>query len=339
MPEGRRPRPGKRDRPGLERGARLDRGLHGHHDRQVAGAQQPTARTSRSQRTIAACRCGAVRIAGHPRPRRPGAGSAVDPAPRAPPVGTSVDPSPAQLGYCGLDRERRPLRGDEIRACWEAAIERDRGAGSRHPAERADAGATRRRWNACSEARIRRGRGRGRHGPRGRGRSTRFGARDRRRESRTSRARSARDPLEPVGRRRGLTGRPASHAAATAELETGRPRPERDLERHVAPSRRISTLTVSPGENWARVASSGCSSSMTLPLMLTMMSPSLTPPQVGGLAGLDAGDRVAVRVEAADERPDVDRELLLVGELAGDRHEAGCPCTAGSAARRRPPGP
>jgi hypothetical protein len=27
----------------------------------------------------------------------------------------------AQLGYCGLDRERRPLRGDEIRACWEAA--------------------------------------------------------------------------------------------------------------------------------------------------------------------------------------------------------------------------
>jgi hypothetical protein len=25
-----------------------------------------------------------------------------------------------QLGYCGLDRQRRPLRGDEIRACWEA---------------------------------------------------------------------------------------------------------------------------------------------------------------------------------------------------------------------------
>jgi hypothetical protein len=24
------------------------------------------------------------------------------------------------MGYCGLDRERRPLRGDEIRACWEA---------------------------------------------------------------------------------------------------------------------------------------------------------------------------------------------------------------------------
>jgi hypothetical protein len=26
----------------------------------------------------------------------------------------------AQLGYCGLDRHRQPLAGDEIRACWEA---------------------------------------------------------------------------------------------------------------------------------------------------------------------------------------------------------------------------
>src|SRR5688500_18517644 len=25
----------------------------------------------------------------------------------------------AQLGYCGLDRQRLPLRGDEIRPCWE----------------------------------------------------------------------------------------------------------------------------------------------------------------------------------------------------------------------------
>ena len=25
-----------------------------------------------------------------------------------------------QLGYCGLDRNREPLTGDEIRACWEA---------------------------------------------------------------------------------------------------------------------------------------------------------------------------------------------------------------------------
>ena len=27
----------------------------------------------------------------------------------------------AQLGYCGLDRQRRPLTGEEIRPCWEAA--------------------------------------------------------------------------------------------------------------------------------------------------------------------------------------------------------------------------
>ena len=29
------------------------------------------------------------------------------------------------MGFCGLDRERRPLRGDEIRACWEARNESD----------------------------------------------------------------------------------------------------------------------------------------------------------------------------------------------------------------------
>jgi len=26
----------------------------------------------------------------------------------------------AQIGYCGLDRQRRPLKGDEIRECWES---------------------------------------------------------------------------------------------------------------------------------------------------------------------------------------------------------------------------
>ena len=25
----------------------------------------------------------------------------------------------ARIGYCGLDRERRPLAGDEIRGCWD----------------------------------------------------------------------------------------------------------------------------------------------------------------------------------------------------------------------------
>jgi hypothetical protein len=27
----------------------------------------------------------------------------------------------AGLGYCGLDRRRVPLRGDELRACWDPA--------------------------------------------------------------------------------------------------------------------------------------------------------------------------------------------------------------------------
>jgi hypothetical protein len=26
------------------------------------------------------------------------------------------------LGYCGLDRGRSPLRGDEIRPCWEGPL-------------------------------------------------------------------------------------------------------------------------------------------------------------------------------------------------------------------------
>jgi hypothetical protein len=27
----------------------------------------------------------------------------------------------ARVGFCGLDRRRQPLRGDEVRACWEDA--------------------------------------------------------------------------------------------------------------------------------------------------------------------------------------------------------------------------
>jgi hypothetical protein len=38
------------------------------------------------------------------------------------------------LGYCGLDRERSPLRGDEIRPCWEAVPE----APAAEPASLAD---------------------------------------------------------------------------------------------------------------------------------------------------------------------------------------------------------
>jgi len=28
----------------------------------------------------------------------------------------------ANIGYCGLDRTRRPLSGEEIRSCWEQAL-------------------------------------------------------------------------------------------------------------------------------------------------------------------------------------------------------------------------
>lgn len=28
----------------------------------------------------------------------------------------------SDLGYCGLDRQRRPLHGDEMRACWAGSI-------------------------------------------------------------------------------------------------------------------------------------------------------------------------------------------------------------------------
>jgi len=28
----------------------------------------------------------------------------------------------ANIGYCGLDRARRPLSGEEIRPCWEQAL-------------------------------------------------------------------------------------------------------------------------------------------------------------------------------------------------------------------------
>ena len=71
--------------------------------------------------TIRPCRCGAVRTAGHPRPRRPAAGSAADPAPPARPVGTSVARSRPSSATAGSIASAGRSRGDEIRACWEAA--------------------------------------------------------------------------------------------------------------------------------------------------------------------------------------------------------------------------
>jgi hypothetical protein len=41
----------------------------------------------------------------------------------------------AQLGYCGLDRRRQPLRGDEIRGCWEGSAAAAAEAAAEAPAE------------------------------------------------------------------------------------------------------------------------------------------------------------------------------------------------------------
>ena len=42
--------------------------------------------------------------------------SLVDELRHLPPLPRSVA---AKVGFCGLDRRREPLRGDEVRACWE----------------------------------------------------------------------------------------------------------------------------------------------------------------------------------------------------------------------------
>lgn len=40
----------------------------------------------------------------------------------------------ANVGYCGLDRDRKPLAGDEIRACWDGAPAATRGDDGPGPA-------------------------------------------------------------------------------------------------------------------------------------------------------------------------------------------------------------
>ena len=123
----------------------------------------------------------------------------------------------AQLGYCGLDRERRPLRGDEIRACWEARsspiVPDDAPAGG-DPAHRSAPSPTSSRiehpFGGSSSSRSARRRS---------GRASAVAARTapRAAASRTDRDselaelagrlvdRRRRAALEPVGRRRGLS--------------------------------------------------------------------------------------------------------------------------------------
>ena len=107
---------------------RLDPGLHGHHHRQVAPARpaRPAARSSVTAPAFAAT------IRGMPMWRCPHCGTPQAETARCWVCRRSSTACAtcrhfrrsvaAQVGYCGLDRQRRPLKGDEIRACWEAAI-------------------------------------------------------------------------------------------------------------------------------------------------------------------------------------------------------------------------
>ena len=117
--EGRRRRPGQRDRPGLDRRLRLDR-------RTSRSSRSPSSRRAAASSTAAAF---ADYHRAMPMWRCPHCGTPQAETARcwvcrrsSTACGTcrhfrrSVA---AQLGYCGLDRQRRPLPGDEIRACWE----------------------------------------------------------------------------------------------------------------------------------------------------------------------------------------------------------------------------
>ena len=120
--QGRRRRPGQRDRPGLDRRLRVDRRTSRSSRSPSSGVRRRVDSRQHSQATIAPCRCGAVRTAGHPRPRRPGAGSADDPAPPAAPAGTSADrspPSSATAGWTGSDGPFGAMRsGPAGRSDW-----------------------------------------------------------------------------------------------------------------------------------------------------------------------------------------------------------------------------
>ena len=240
--------------------------------------------------TIGACRCGAVRTAGHPRPRRPGAGSATDPAPPARRVGTSVPrsrPSSATAGSIGS--------AGRYAATRSGPAGRPRRPSPSRPLTPCD-GRTRRRPTSMTIEPLFEGSSSSRYARR----HDRLPARDGgvgAGEPSWSVPRPERPAIRSVPstpRRRATATRPARPSRAGA---CGvRPTPDRrrpfspetynpagrvpSLTSSITcwPSRRTSTLTVSPGENWARVASRGCSSSMTLPSTLVMMSPSLIPP-------------------------------------------------------------
>ena len=109
-----------------------------------------------------------------------------------------------------------------------------------------------------------------------------------------ARPRCARPPDLPIGDRPGPE--PVDEATPVQGLD-GRASPLRSAAvRASLTVRSVRASTVSPGENWRqdRVERMlACRSSCRRPCV--MMSPSLMPAVVGRPAGLDAGDRVAVR--------------------------------------------
>ena len=236
-PEGCRRRPGQRHGPGLDRRLRLDPGLHGHHDRQVGrsaacGSTKTTARVAATIRDMPMWRCPHC---GTPQAETARCWVCHRSSTACATCRHFRRSVAAQLGYCGLDRQRTPLRGDEIRACWEAGAAGRRGPAraDRRPCRRScaprpdDRTPVRRlefvevrstpveaRPAAPATRRARRGQER-RSGDGGRRRSGR-----RRARARASPAAIRAAGLEPVGRRRDV--RPGSPPRLAGS------RPERD---------------------------------------------------------------------------------------------------------------
>ena len=107
----------------------------------------------------------------------------------------------ARLGYCGLDRSRQPLAGDEIRSCWEAWP----GGAEATPIVPLDDPAGRAAWpTACAGASS--SRSTGRAGP---------GGRRRARRARWRPAAHDSGPPPPASREPGWTSGPSSRQGAT----------------------------------------------------------------------------------------------------------------------------
>ena len=202
-----------------------------------------------SQLPSAACRCGDVRIAGHPRPRRPGAGSAIDPAPPARPVGTSVDPSPPRSATAGSIGS-----GGRSGATRSGPAGRPPIAPAEVPArERADVAPRRRRRRPRTEprstARVRRGPRRA-SGPgaadRRRGR-TPGGRGDRRRRRRSTPPRTALEPWGDADREPPGAGRRDAAAEPTWSLWRPDAEPERP-DRARSPARTAGRV---PSVTWS----------------------------------------------------------------------------------------